>query len=179
MVGYRHLQRDLSAIWVARYPCRGAYFPQHRACLTELTFLARRDISAAVVASSILHEGIHARVDRFRHHVGAASASYTTVRESADAAREERLCRRGELAFGQALPAELGEPVIQRAMDSLALEDEAVAPAVDWELARARQAVADADAAGLPGAATKRQRELLQRDRDEQTPPFTGRAPTE
>ena len=58
-----HLRRDLNQILVARFACRGAYFPGERTCLTELTFLARRDITAATVASSIVHEGIHARVD--------------------------------------------------------------------------------------------------------------------
>jgi len=43
----RHLQRDLAHIKVVRFPCRGAYIPTERACVTELTFLARRDISAA------------------------------------------------------------------------------------------------------------------------------------
>src|SRR5439155_19539066 len=42
-----HMRRDLSAILIARYPCRGAFFPEHRVCLTELTFLARTDITAA------------------------------------------------------------------------------------------------------------------------------------
>lgn len=136
---YAHLKRDLSYIWIVRFPCRGAYFPQHRACVAELTFLARRDISAAVVASSILHEGIHARVHRFRQHFGTSS-------EGSDPAREERLCRKGELVFGQSLPADLAGPVIERAVESLAMEDEAVAPTIDWDLARARQEAADAEA---------------------------------
>src|SRR5678815_3508709 len=59
----RHLRRDLREFWIVRYPCRGAYLPGERRCMTELTFLARRDITAAPVASSIIHEGIHARVD--------------------------------------------------------------------------------------------------------------------
>ncbi len=139
---YRHLKRDLNQIWIARFPCRGAYFPHNRSCLTELTFLARRDISAAIVASSILHEGIHARVDRFRHHFGAA-------RNVDDAAREERLCRKAELSFGRALPSDLGAPVIERAQQTLSLDDDAVAPTIDWQLARARQNAADADAANL------------------------------
>src|SRR5688500_17416475 len=58
----RHLRRDLRQILVARFPCRGAYFPGERTCLTELTCLARRDITAAPVAASIHHEGMHARV---------------------------------------------------------------------------------------------------------------------
>src|SRR5947199_8803152 len=57
-----HLRRDLSQFWIVRYPCRGAFFPQTRTCMTELTFLARTDITAAPVASSIVHEGMHARV---------------------------------------------------------------------------------------------------------------------
>ena len=35
-----HLRRDLARFWVVRYPCRGAYFPDSRTCMTELTFLA-------------------------------------------------------------------------------------------------------------------------------------------
>jgi len=134
---FRHLRRDLRVIWVVRYPTRGAYFPADRACLTELTFLARRDITAATVASSILHEGVHARVDCRGVQPG-----------SRDMAREERLCRRAELAFGQALPASLGAPVIERAIESLALADAEVAPDIDWEVARRRQAMIDEAAAG-------------------------------
>lgn len=124
----RHMRRDLSHFWIVRYPCRGAYFPGTRACMTELTLLARRDITAAPVASSILHEGMHARTYTM---LGGDSAR--------DAAREERICRRAELAFGRALPAELGAPVIERAMASLMLDDEGVAPTIDWAEAKRRQ----------------------------------------
>src|SRR5215207_3016539 len=44
---FRHLRRDLLQFRVARFACRGAYFPDERTCLTELTFLARTDITAA------------------------------------------------------------------------------------------------------------------------------------
>lgn len=124
----RHLRRDLLQFLVVRYPCRGAYFPEHRTCMTELTFLARRDITAAPVASSIVHEGMHARVDR------------TGVRrDGRDRAKEERLCRRAELEFGYALPAAIGAPVVQRALESLALADDDVAPTIDWAEATRRQ----------------------------------------
>jgi hypothetical protein len=123
----RHMRRDVSHFWVVRYPCRGAYFPAIRACMTELTFLARRDITAATVASSILHEGMHAR-----------TYAMLTSADSFDSAREERICRRAELAFGQALPSELGAPVIERALASLQLDDEGVAPEIDWAEARRR-----------------------------------------
>ena len=123
-----HMRRDLRQFWIVRYPCRGAFLPETRTCMTELTFLARTDITAAPVASSILHEGVHARV----HAMGVDPVSR-------DAAREERLCRRAELEFGYALPPDLGGPVIQRALESLELGDQEVAPAIDWTLAQRRQ----------------------------------------
>ncbi len=131
----RHLQRDVRAIRVERYACRGAFSPSERVIITELTFLARRDITAAPVASSILHEGVHARVQAMTD----ALASWTGIHAGGrDSAREERLCRRAELAFGQSLPAELGAPVIERALASLQLDDVGVAPRVDWQEAQRR-----------------------------------------
>jgi len=123
-----HLRRDLKQIRVMRYPCRGAYFPDHRACMVELTFLNRRDIGAATVASTIVHEGIHARAHRMCEP-GAHR----------DRAHEERICRRAELEFGQSLPPDIGAPVVERAMQSLTLADEDVAPDIDWNEALARQ----------------------------------------
>jgi hypothetical protein len=128
----RHLRRDLRYFLVIRYPCRGAYLPAERACITELTFLARTDITPAPVASSIVHEGMHARV----HAMGVRPSSH-------DAAREERLCRRAELDFGRSLPPALGAPVIERAVASLALDDRDVAPAIDWTEAIRRQNAID------------------------------------
>lgn len=127
-----HLRRDLRELWIVRFPCRGAYLPEHRACITELTFLARRDITAAPVAASIVHEGMHARVDRTGVRAG-----------SRDRAREERLCRTAELEFGLALPRELGAPVVARAEESLRLADQEVAPDIDWAEARRRQDMVD------------------------------------
>ena len=131
-----HLRRDLEQFWIVRYPCRGAFFPQTRTCMTELTFLARTDITAAPVASSIVHEGIHARV----HAMGVDA-------DTRDSAREERLCRRAELEFGLALPPHLGEPVIERAVASLQLSDQDVAPRIDWAEAQRRQNAVDQEAA--------------------------------
>ncbi|HEY4217912.1 MAG TPA: hypothetical protein VGM67_12295 [Gemmatimonadaceae bacterium] len=122
-----HMRRDLSHFWIVRWPCRGAYFPETRACMTELTFLARTDITAAPVASSILHEGMHARTFRMIRP------------ESHDSAREERICRHAELDFGLALPPELGAPVVERARASLELSDSDVAPVIDWAEAQRRQ----------------------------------------
>ena len=132
----RHLQRDLAEIRVERFACRGAFIPDQRICITELTFLARRDIDAGPVASSILHEGVHARV----HAMGVSQINR-------DRAREERICRRAELAFGLSLPDNLGAPVIERARASLDLADAEVAPVVDWAEAVRRTSAVDAQAA--------------------------------
>jgi len=131
-----HMRRDIAQFLIIRYPCRGAFFPDTQSCMTELTFLARTDITAAPVASSILHEGIHARV----HAMGCR-------RDADGMAREERLCRRAELDFGLALPPELGAPVVERARASLELGDADVAPAVDWAEAMRRQQAVDDEAA--------------------------------
>ena len=131
----RHLRRDVREFRVVRFPCRGAYLPGEGVVVTELTFLARTDITAAPVAASILHEGMHARVDRME-----------LLGESRDPAREERICRRAELDFGLALPPALGAPVVERAAASLQLTDEEVAPVVDWAEAQRRQSAVDAAA---------------------------------
>lgn len=131
---FAHLARDVDRFWIVRYPCRGAFFADTRTCMTELTFLARTDITAAPVASSILHEGMHARVN-----------AMGVSRVDRDMAREERICRRAELAFGRALPVDLGQPVIERAEATLLLADSEVAPAIDWVHAQRRQEAVDAD----------------------------------
>jgi hypothetical protein len=128
----RHLRRDTKQIRVMRYPTRGAFIPAYRACLVELTFLARRDIGPATVASTIVHEGMHARV-----HVMRVSEV------NRDRAREERICRRAELDLGESLPPEIGAPVVERARASLALADSDVAPEIDWQEALRRQEAVD------------------------------------
>jgi hypothetical protein len=110
--------------------------------MVELTFLARRDIGAATVASTIVHEGMHARVRQYSA-IGTRQASAPRETLEPDRAREERICRRAELEFGQSLPRDIGDPVVQRALESLALDDSDVAPAIDWNLAQQR--IADVD----------------------------------
>lgn len=133
---FRRLSFDIRAIRVERFPTRGAFFPEERVILSELTFLARRDITAAPVASSILHEGVHARVHAFRSKTSGGQPWHSLAADSQ--AREERLCRRAELEFGRRLPVELGMPVIERAEASLKLTDSDVAPVINWSLAQAR-----------------------------------------
>ena len=136
-IRFRHLVRDIRAIRIERYACRGAFIPRERTVITELTFLARRDITAAPVASSILHEGVHARVEAFATRVLGGRSSEWSM------AREERLCRRAELAFGRSLPVDIGAPVVERALATLDMDDRDVAPVVDWKLAQERIRQAD------------------------------------
>lgn len=127
---YRRLQQDVAGFVVERFACRGAFFPQSREVLVELTFTVNPQHKLPEIAASILHEATHARVARV---CGPRSAAQRT--------KEERLCRRSELELGLALPH--GEVVVQRALASLALADQEVAPTVDW--AEAARRVAEVD----------------------------------
>lgn len=131
---FRRMRRDFSRIEIRRFPCRGAYFPETRICLVELTFVVNRDFTPTQVAATILHEAMHARLDNagVRH-------------DAVSAAKHERFCRRAEVEFGMLAPD--GAPVVERALASLASADDEVAPVIDWELAGRR--VADADIAAL------------------------------
>lgn len=134
---FRHLVRDFARIAVRRYPCRGAYFPDERTCLVELTFSVNPEFSTSQIASTIVHEAMHARLDR-------RGVAFT--REIA--ARHERFCRRAEVELGLSLPD--GEPIVERALASLAASDEDVAPVIDWNVASRRVAQADLDALNAP-----------------------------
>jgi hypothetical protein len=133
---YRRLRKDFAGLVVQRFACRGAFFPESRECLVELTFTVNPRHELPEIAASIIHEATHARVARM-----------CRTRTPDQNAREERLCRRSELEFGLAVPN--GGVVAQRARDSLALADREVAPAVDW--AEAARRVAQVDAQDLGG----------------------------
>lgn len=132
---FRRMQRDFARILVQRYPCRGAFYPDTRTCITELTFSVNPDFSLAQVASSMVHEGIHARARAMCHEYHPEQLP-----------REERLCRRAEVEFGLAVPN--GQPVVARALASLELEDEEVAPSIDWNEAARRVKSVDEAARG-------------------------------
>ena len=131
----RRMKQDIAGIDVKRFACRGAFFGETRRVLCELTFVVNRDFSLAEIASSILHEGVHARV----HASGV-------FRTPASLAKEERLCRATELWWGQTVPN--GERVIERANALLTMSDDEVAPIVDWRVAAQRVAEADRQARG-------------------------------
>jgi hypothetical protein len=132
---FARISQDFSRIHVVRYPCRAAFFPDSRTCLVELTFSVNPEFTEAQVASSIVHEGVHA-------HVYAMGESDPAQRPD-----EERLCRQAELEFGMAIPN--GGAIVQRALESLALGDADVAPVIDWQ--QAERAIAEADARAASG----------------------------
>lgn len=134
----RRMRRDFARIESRRFACRGAYFPEERVCLVELTFAVNPAHSIVEIAATILHEAMHARI----HRMGVRQDLITR-------AREERFCRRAEIELAQAVPG--GDTVLERALAALAMTDEEVAPAVDWSLASQR--VRDADLAALDAPA--------------------------
>ena len=129
-----HIRRDIAGIVVIRYACRAAYFPDTRACMLELTFMANEQFSDSQVAASLVHEGMHARLDRLSEKYGVTPFAQAR-------ARHERICRRAELDFGLAVPD--GAPVVQRAVESMRLADEEVAPVIEWGEAERRIAAVD------------------------------------
>lgn len=135
-----HIRRDIAGILVERYACRGAYFPDRRLVMLELTFMANEQFSDSQVAASLVHEGMHARLDRLTDKYGVTPFALAR-------AKHERICRRAELDFGLAVPD--GGPVVQRASESMMLADEEVAPMIEWEEARRRVAAVDRGASTL------------------------------
>ena len=126
----RRMQHDLTGIVVRRFPCRGAFFPEERECLVELTFTVNPQHSLAEIAASIVHEATHARI-----------VAWCGTLHQQHRAREERLCRRAELEFGLAIPN--GAAVVERARVALQMADQDVAPVVDWAEATRRVQSAD------------------------------------
>ena len=129
-----HIRRDIAGILVQRYACRAAFFGDSKLCLLELTFMANEQFSDSQVAASFVHEGMHARLDRLAEKYGVTPFA-------AARARHERICRRAELDWGYAVPD--GEPVVRRALESMALADEEVAPTIEWGEASRRIAEVD------------------------------------
>jgi hypothetical protein len=135
-----HIRRDIAGILVERYACRGAYFPDRRLVMLELTFMANEQFSDSQVAASLVHEGMHARLDRLFEKFGVTPFALAR-------ARHERICRRAELDFGLAVPD--GAPVVQRATESRMLADEEVAPTIEWAEASRRVEAVDRSASTL------------------------------
>ena len=136
-----HIRRDIAGIVVQRYACRAAFFGDSKLVMLELTFMANEQFSDSQVAASFVHEGMHARLDQL-------SEKYGVTPFAAARARHERICRRAELDWGRAVPD--GDPVVRRALESMALADEEVAPTIEWGEASRRVEAVDRAQSALP-----------------------------
>jgi hypothetical protein len=121
----RRLRKDVTAIWVKRWPNRGVFFHDTRLMVIDTTFVVNPTFTLAQVAATILHEGVHARITAMRVN-----------RRQTNMADEERMCRRAEIRFGELAPG--GAPVVARAMEILGLTDDEVAPGIDLAVADAK-----------------------------------------
>ncbi len=124
----RRMHRDFSGFLIERRAYRGAYLPQTRTCLVELTFIVNRAFSPAQVAATILHEAMHARL-------------YARGIAINDGPRQERFCRQAEIDFGRMV--EGGDAIVARALAALQLDDRGIAPTIDPTIAAARIASED------------------------------------
>lgn len=107
------MRRDFARIFMHRQDGVRAMFDQMRQCSLDTYFVAT--FAPQQVASSIVHEGVHARLRRGGRVVPRDLIAW-----------EERLCRKAELGFGLRLPD--GAAVVQRARAALAASDADVAP---------------------------------------------------
>jgi hypothetical protein len=121
----RRLRKDVTAIWVKRWPNRGVFFHDTRLMVIDTTFVVNPTFTLAQVAATILHEGVHARITAMR-----VNRRYTNM------ADEERMCRRAEIRFGELAPG--GAPVVARAIEILGMSDAEVAPGIDLAVADAK-----------------------------------------
>lgn len=107
------LRRDFARIVVRQNTGCRAMFEHSGNCVLDTFFVAT--FAPAQVASSIVHEGVHARLRRGGRVIPPELVAW-----------EERLCRKAELGFGLRVPD--GAAVVERARNALALSDRDIAP---------------------------------------------------
>jgi hypothetical protein len=103
---YARIIRDLKRIWIYLLPHAAAeYHASINACVVDERYIANPDTSVEELASVIVHEATHARLDR-------CGIVYEETRRT----RIEAVCCRRELAFAARLPdgARLREHIEQR-----------------------------------------------------------------
>ena len=134
---FRRLARDLRVIQVRRGFTRGAYYHDGRRCVLDNTFVANPAFEPVEIAACIVHEAMHARI-----------ACMGVKRRPEQLPREERMCRRAEVAFAERAPG--GERVLARAAPALELADDDVAPSIDFAEVQRRVLAADLAAMQAP-----------------------------
>jgi hypothetical protein len=103
---YARVLRDLDRIWIYLLPYAAAeYHASINACVIDKRYIASLDTSVEELATTILHEATHARLDR-------CGIKYEEARRT----RIEAICCRRELAFATRLPdsALLQEEITRR-----------------------------------------------------------------
>jgi hypothetical protein len=109
---FRRMREDMAGVSVEPLRTHRAEFRRaSRTCVLDTFFVDTFPVG--LVASSLVHEAMHARI------LAAGIADL-------DQPAEERACRRAELRFGLAIPD--GAAVVERARGALALDDRDVAP---------------------------------------------------
>jgi hypothetical protein len=120
MLNYSCVTRDLDRIWVKPIPSGQAHYERSsNACVIDERYVLQETMSIAKIASTIVHEATHARLDRW-------GVEYVEERR----ARIEEICLRRELNFLAKLP------------DSKSLQEE-IASTTDW-VAKDRDYLSDA-----------------------------------
>ncbi|WP_439357269.1 hypothetical protein [Bradyrhizobium sp. DASA03007] len=106
---YRRVKNSLSRVWVTLVPHgAGCYLDRLNACLLDERVVAAEATTVAWIASAIVHEATHARLDRWGIRYKEAARL-----------RVERICIRSELNFARHLP------------DADALQEQ-IAQRLDW-----------------------------------------------
>jgi hypothetical protein len=104
---YNRLRRDLERVWIRDIPgAIGSYNKWLRACTLDRDFVVAEGSSPELIASTIVHEATHARLD-------LCGIDYKEELRS----RIEAVCFRREIAFAKKLPD--GEHVRAQAARSL------------------------------------------------------------
>jgi hypothetical protein len=122
-VWLRRMHQMGNSINIRRIPGTRARLINGNETLLDPYLLA--DFLPAQIASSIVHEATHARIRYYKIPFTAQKL-----------AREERVCRRAELRFGQAILSggvAGAQAVVERAQMALAARDEDVGVAVNWQ----------------------------------------------
>ena len=97
---YNRVRRDLQRVWVKVQPGgnTGLYNPDLKACELDPRLLLREGVTPSDIASVIVHEATHARLQRFGFPESLRN-------------RIESLCRRQEHAFSERLPLAEGQKI--------------------------------------------------------------------
>jgi hypothetical protein len=91
---YARILRDLDRIWIFLLPsAAGEYHASTNACVIDKRYFANPNTSVENIASVIVHEATHARLD-------SCGIQYVEARRT----RIEAICCRRELAFAARLP---------------------------------------------------------------------------